>query len=546
MKGFFECVPNFSEGRDRALVEEIVKAVKSVPGAFVLDLEMDADHNRTVLTFVGSAEACSEAAFQACRRASQLIDLNHHKGAHPRMGATDVVPFVPLEGATMEDAVELARAVGKRIGEELAIPVFLYESAATRPERQNLPTVRKGEFEGLRELIGKDPDRDPDFGPKAIHATAGATAVGARPFLIAYNLNLATEDVGVAKAIAKEIREKDGGFPGIRAMGFMLEELKMAQVSVNVVDYRKTSLATLTQAVTEKAAARGVQVHETELIGLAPADALIGSGAQYLKIRGFNPEMIVETRVAKAKAEAGAHAAAQPFLDAVAGPDPTPGGGSVSAFAGAQATVAHPHGRGAHGGQEEVRGGRGARPGAGRRLPGGPGSLHGARGGGRPILRRGVRGVQDAQGDATRRRPPARPPSTPHSSTPRASPWRPPPRPGLPGSRRGDGAHREQQLRHRRQRRRLHGPRRLPGRPRQRPHQPRGPDRRRSGDAAARILRDRGSRRQDPRPPRRHTRQSAGLVEYRVPKTEERPSRALGISVASPAPFTHFRARQFG
>jgi glutamate formiminotransferase/formiminotetrahydrofolate cyclodeaminase len=161
--------------------------------------------------------------------------------------------------------------------------------------------------------------------------------VGARPFLIAYNLNLATEDVGVAKAIAKEIREKDGGFPGIRAMGFMLEELKMAQVSVNVVDYRKTSLATLTQAVTEKAAARGVRIHESELIGLAPADALIGSGAEYLKIRGFNPDMIVETRVAKAKAEAGAHAAAQPFLDAVAGPDPTPGGGSVSAFAGAQA-----------------------------------------------------------------------------------------------------------------------------------------------------------------------------------------------------------------
>lgn len=337
MKGFFECVPNFSEGRDRALVEEIVKAVRSVTGALVLDLEMDADHNRTVLTFVGSAEACAEAAFQACKRASQLIDLNHHKGAHPRMGATDVVPFVPLEGATMEDAVELARLVGRRVGEELAIPVFLYESAATRPERQNLPTVRKGEFEGLRELIGKDPDRDPDFGPKAIHATAGATAVGARPFLIAYNLNLATEEVGVAKAIAKEIREKDGGFPGIRAMGFMLEELKMAQVSVNVVDYRKTSLATLTQSVTEKAEARGVQVHESELIGLAPADALIGSGAQYLKIRGFNPDMIVENRVAKAKAEAGAHAAAQPFLDAVAGPDPTPGGGSVSAFAGAQA-----------------------------------------------------------------------------------------------------------------------------------------------------------------------------------------------------------------
>lgn len=339
MKGLFECVPNFSEGRDGALVAEIVKAVRDVPGAFVLDLESDADHNRSVLTFVGSAEACAEAAFQSCKRASQLIDLNGHKGAHPRMGATDVVPFVPLEGATMEDAVELARLVGERIGRELDIPVFLYEAAATSPERHNLPAVRKGEFEGLRELIGKDTSKDPDFGPRIIHPTAGATAVGARPFLIAYNVNLETEDVSVAKAIAKEIREKDGGFPGIRAMGFMLEELKMAQVSVNVVDYRKTSLATLTQAVTQRAAAVGVQVHETELIGLAPADALIGSGAQYLKIRGFNPDMIIETRVAKAKAEAGAHAAAQPFLDAVAGPDPTPGGGSVSAFAGAQASA---------------------------------------------------------------------------------------------------------------------------------------------------------------------------------------------------------------
>jgi glutamate formiminotransferase / formiminotetrahydrofolate cyclodeaminase len=339
MKGFFECVPNFSEGRDKARVDEIVKAIRAVPGALVLDVEMDGDHNRCVLTFVGTAEACSEAAFQAAKRAAQLIDLNSHRGAHPRMGATDVVPFVPLEGATMEDAVELARQVGKRIGDELGIPVFLYEEAATRTERHNLPAVRKGEFEGLRELIGQDPERDPDFGPRAIHPTAGATAVGARPFLIAFNLNLKTEDVSIAKAIAKEIREKDGGLPGIRAMGFMLDELKMAQVSVNVVDYRKTSLATLTQVVTEKAALKGVEVHESELIGLAPADALITSGAQYLRVRGFGPDMLLENRVAKARAEAGTHASAQPFLDSVAGPDPTPGGGSVSAFAGAQAAA---------------------------------------------------------------------------------------------------------------------------------------------------------------------------------------------------------------
>jgi glutamate formiminotransferase/formiminotetrahydrofolate cyclodeaminase len=300
MTGLFECVPNFSEGRDAARVDQIVRAIASVAGVLVLDRELDADHNRCVLTFVGSADACAEAAFQACKRASELIDLNHHKGAHPRMGATDVIPFVPLEGATTEDAVALARLVGQRIGEELG---------------------------------------NPDFGPCAIHPTAGATAVGARPFLIAYNVNLQTEDVGVAKAIAKAIREKDGGLPGIRALGFMLEEQKMAQVSVNVVDYRKTSLATLVQTVTAKAAEQGVEVAETELVGLAPADALIGSGAQYLKIRGFHPDMILENKIAKARSEAGAHATAQPFLDAVAGPDPTPGGGSVSAFAGAQAAA---------------------------------------------------------------------------------------------------------------------------------------------------------------------------------------------------------------
>jgi len=339
MKGFFECVPNFSEGRDRDRVDEIVKAITSVPGVLVLDMEMDADHNRCVLTFVGNAGACAEAAFRACKRASELIDLNHHKGAHPRMGATDVIPFVPLEGATTEDAVELAKIVGRRIGEELAIPVFLYEDAAARPERRALPNVRKGEFEGLRDLIGKDPEKDPDFGPRAVHPTAGATAVGARPFLIAYNVNLATENVAVAKTIAKEIREKDGGFPGIRALGFMLEEQKMTQVSVNVVDYRKTSLATLVQAVTAKAAAQGVDVAETELVGLAPADALITSAAQMLKIRGFGPDMVLENKIAKARAAAGAHVAAQPFLDAIAGSDPTPGGGSVSAFAGAQAAA---------------------------------------------------------------------------------------------------------------------------------------------------------------------------------------------------------------
>ena len=215
MSKLVECVPNFSEGRRREVVEEIMQAIASVAGVTLLDSEMDADHNRSVLTFAGEPGPVMEAAFRAVKRGSELIDLNQHRGEHPRMGAADVVPFVPVEGLTLEDCAELARQTGRRIGEELGIPVFLYEAAASRPDRVTLADVRRGEFEGLRDAIGKDPRKKPDFGPERIHATAGATAVGARRFLVAFNANLNTPDVRVAKAIAASIREQSGGLKNV-------------------------------------------------------------------------------------------------------------------------------------------------------------------------------------------------------------------------------------------------------------------------------------------------------------------------------------------
>src|SRR5262249_9464439 len=240
MARIVECVPNFSEGRRREVVEELAQTIGSVPGVVLLGHEMDADHNRSVLTFAGEPEPVVEAAVRVAKRASELIDLRQHRGEHPRMGATDVIPFVPVEGVTLDDCAELARAAGRRIGEELQIPVFLYEAAATRSERKNLADVRRGEFEGLREAIGADPARAPDFGPCKIHPSAGATAVGARKFLVAFNANLTTGDVRVAKAIAKSIREQSGGLKNVRALGFSIEGGRRAQVSMNLVDTEQT------------------------------------------------------------------------------------------------------------------------------------------------------------------------------------------------------------------------------------------------------------------------------------------------------------------
>jgi glutamate formiminotransferase len=291
-----ECVPNFSEGRRLEVVDAIVAAA-DVPGVQVLDRTSDASHNRSVITLVGGGEDLVEAAVRMARTAAQRIDLREHSGEHPRMGATDVVPFVPVSGVGMERCVELARLRRRRLGDELGIPVFLYEAAATRPERKNLAHVREGQFEGLRERIGSDAARAPDFGPARIHPSAGATAVGARKFLIAYNVNLASSDVKLAKSIAKAIREKDGGFPCVKAMGFHLADRDLAQVSMNMTDYETTSLLTVYEAIERLAGEAGVQPLESELVGLAPAAALPGDVAARIRLRDFDPaRQVIERR----------------------------------------------------------------------------------------------------------------------------------------------------------------------------------------------------------------------------------------------------------
>lgn len=290
MAEIVECVPNFSEGRDRAKVDAIVAAARAAGAVKVLDLELDANHHRSVLTLAGTLEAVERAAFAAVAAARERIDLNVHKGEHPRMGATDVLPFVPVRGTTMEACVALARRVGRRIGEELAIPVFFYEEAATRPERRNLADVRAGEFEGLRDAIGRDPARAPDFGPPKIHPTAGAIAVGARFFLVAYNVNLASDDVKLAKSIAKQIRERDGGLKCVKALGFFLEDKRLAQVSMNLTNYQVTSIEKVFGEIERLARAAGVEVKESELVGLAPRAALPPETAAKVKLAGFDPK----------------------------------------------------------------------------------------------------------------------------------------------------------------------------------------------------------------------------------------------------------------
>jgi glutamate formiminotransferase/formiminotetrahydrofolate cyclodeaminase len=335
-----ECVPNFSEGRRPEVVDAICDAVRSVPAVRLIGREMDADHNRAVVTFVGPVEPVKEAAFRAIRKASETIDLREHRGAHPRMGATDVCPFVPLGDATMEDAKAAAAEVGERVGRELSIPVFLYAEAARRPERTKLADVRRGEFEGLRDAIGRDDDRAPDFGPAAIHPSAGATAVGARFFLIAYNVNLATSDVAVAKRIAKELREKDGGLPGVQAMGFALEDRGLAQVSMNLLDFRRTSPGRVFDEVRTRAAAAGVQVEESEVVGLLPREAVLRSFVDLTRPRGWTGSEVIESHLESGSGAAGDGLdACVPFLDALASDAPTPGGGSAAALAGSAAAA---------------------------------------------------------------------------------------------------------------------------------------------------------------------------------------------------------------
>jgi glutamate formiminotransferase len=294
MQKLVECVPNFSEGRRPHVVDAIVAAVAAVPGATVLDVQTDADHNRTVLTFAGEPKAVLEGAFQGARQAAELIDLNQHQGAHPRMGATDVVPFVPMRDVTMDECVQLAHRLGQRLGDELGIPVYLYEEAATRPERQNLADVRKGEFEGIRELIASDPAHAPDFGPHAM-GPAGATAVGARPFLIAFNVYLHTADVEIAKKIARTIRHSGGGLRFVKALGLLVEG--QAQVSMNLTDFRRTPLHVVVEMIRREAARYGVLVARSELVGMLPQEALLDAAVWYLQLDGFTPDLVLENRL---------------------------------------------------------------------------------------------------------------------------------------------------------------------------------------------------------------------------------------------------------
>src|SRR5947199_4571134 len=291
-----ECVPNFSEGRRREVVDEIAKSIASVSGVRVLVAEMDSDHNRSVITFIGDRAGVAEAAFQGARTAVARIDMNGHRGAHPRVGALDVLPFVPILGVTMDDCVALARSVGKRIADELQVPVYLYEAAATRPDRRALPNLRRGEYEGLKVAIETDPDRKPDFGPSRLHPTAGACIVGARPVLIAWNVNLGTKDVAIAKRIAKAIRESDGGLPAVRAKGFELPDRGLVQVSMNMTDYQRTSLVQAFEAISSLAAKEGVEIVESEIIGLVPLDAVLVGATQYFKLARFHREQVLDAR----------------------------------------------------------------------------------------------------------------------------------------------------------------------------------------------------------------------------------------------------------
>jgi len=325
-----ECVPNFSEGRRPEVVDAIRDAIAGVTGAHVLDSSADASHNRCVITFVAPIDVVVEAAFAGIREAQRRIDLTTHSGEHPRMGAADVVPFIPLEGATMEDCIALARELGERVGNELGIPVFLYERAATRPDRENLADVRRGEFEGIREDMAAS-RRTPDFGPPTMHPTAGAVAIGARPFLVAYNVYLGpASNMPVAKEVAKALRGSSGGLRYVKAMGFEVDG--QAQVSMNLVDTEKTPLHRVFDMVKMEAEAHGVSPTWSEIVGLVPERVLFAAAARHIQLREFTPDVVLDRKVREAIS--GGESLSE-FVGSVASPSPTPGGGSVAAHVGA-------------------------------------------------------------------------------------------------------------------------------------------------------------------------------------------------------------------
>jgi len=327
MKTLVECVPNFSEGRRAEVIAAIVEAMRAVPEARVLDFESDADHNRSVVTLVGPPGAVQEAAFQGIKTAATLIDLDVHRGEHPRLGATDVVPFVPISGVTMADCVALARDLGRRVGEELGIPVYLYEQAALHPERVNLEDVRRGEYEALKAEIGKNPARDPDFGP-AVVGKAGATIIGARPFLVAFNAYLNTDNVSIAQKIARALRHSNGGYRYVKAIGLLVAG--QAQVSMNLTNFPQTPIHRVVETIRSEAARYGVTITHTELVGLIPQQALVDAAQWHLQLDLFEPGQILENKLAAL--DEGAPGG---FLDAVAANSAAPGGGAVAALAGA-------------------------------------------------------------------------------------------------------------------------------------------------------------------------------------------------------------------
>jgi glutamate formiminotransferase len=355
MNQIVECVPNFSEGRRPEVIDAIVEAITSVAHVYVLGREMDGDHNRAVITIAGAPERIGEAALRAVEAAMKHIDLTRHRGEHPRIGAADVVPFVPIRGVSLAECVEIAKKTGREIAARFNIPIFLYEAAATRPERVNLENIRRGQFEALRDEISTNPERRPDFGEARIHPTAGATVVGARKPLIAYNINLNTADIGIAQYIAKRIRFSSGGFRYVKAMGIFLKDRNQAQVSMNLTDFERTPMELVFETVRREAERYGVTVGSSEIVGLIPQKALEKAAEYYLRVENFKPEMILENRIDQVIAHqdrqaqpsvAGDEGAApsspttladivRPFVEKISSAEAVPGGGSAAAMAGA-------------------------------------------------------------------------------------------------------------------------------------------------------------------------------------------------------------------
>ena len=340
MPTIIECVPNFSEGRDKAKIDAIIESMK-MDGVYLLDREMDADHNRCVITLVGDRAPIMEAVLRGIGKAAELIDLTKHTGAHPRMGATDVVPFIPIEGVTIEDCVQMAKQVGAEVWKRYQIPVYLYEAAAQRPERTNLENIRRGQFEGIRDDIAKNPARMPDFGEPRVHPTAGATVVGARKFLVAYNVYLNTSDVDIAKKVGKAVRFSNGGLRFVKGMGIPVRGL--AQVSMNLTDTDQTPIARVFEFVKREAARYGVMPLSSEIVGLIPKKALEDAAEWFLQVENFDSSLILENRLAAVMggkmAVGGLRGGVEPFIEQLAAPTATPGGGSAAAAAGAMAAA---------------------------------------------------------------------------------------------------------------------------------------------------------------------------------------------------------------